>query len=97
MKMREIALAEDWTVDLMAVPGKTVGPAAEDGDCQSCVFLCVVQWVQQGSVLAFTANGLSISDWMYVIHFSILTGYYLYLFSKRLFKQSIFLSPTHVN
>ena len=43
MKMSQIVLAEDWAVAVMAVPGKTVGPAAEDVDFQSCVFLRIVQ------------------------------------------------------
>lgn len=43
MKMHQIILAEDWAVTVMAFPAKTVGPAAEDADFQSCIFLCIVQ------------------------------------------------------
>lgn len=89
-------LTEDRAVAVMAFPGKTVGPAAEGVDFQSCISPCVVQGAQQG-VLVLTANGSSIRDWMGVTHFSGLTGCYLCLCSKCLFKQSIFLSPTHVS
>lgn len=36
-----VVLAEDWAVTIMAFPGKTVNPAAEDVDFLSCgFFLC---------------------------------------------------------
>lgn len=38
MKVSQVA----WAV-AMALPGRTVGPAADDVDFQSCILLCVVQ------------------------------------------------------